>query len=196
MLRDGSTVTDATSLMSAYTVSIPSGSPRILTREAIRRFFMLKFLSPFLLIHALFALAFVVVAFGAQSGSSSVQSGTIRPDRKTQSLPDLRLSSVPGKSLSVKFLVLHRSALNGRTVSIRGVIVAASFGDNGCSPRRGICMQPSLFLSDHKVPTKAMVIRVLLPVHAQEKDYPLNSTVTMEGKALGDASGVVLDSSR
>jgi hypothetical protein len=56
----------------------------------------------------------------------------------------------PKETVSVRFVARHRSALNGQTIRVRGVIAAAILGDAACTPNRGTCMQSSIILADCK----------------------------------------------
>lgn len=141
-------------------------------------------------------LALATASFGAQSGSSGTQSATIQTDSEKPNSPDLPLSATPKRVVTVGFLLRHRSALNGRMVRVRGIIVSTAFGNKGCPPGRGMCMQPSVFLSDRNFSDEAHVLRVLLPTKSDEKCYRVNTKLTILGRVNGNRSAVVLDSSR
>jgi len=141
-------------------------------------------------------LAFTWVPSQAQQDKSNAQSAAIHPDTRANDVADLPLSRVPKKPISVCFLIRHRSSLNGKRVRVRGTIVATAVGDKACPSGRGMCMQPSIFLSDHRMPHRHCAqLRVLLPEKAKEADYLIHRTITISGKVQGNKSGVTLDSS-
>jgi hypothetical protein len=141
-------------------------------------------------------LAFTWVPLQAQRDASSAQSAEIHPDAPAADVADLPLSRVPKKPVSVCFLIHHRSSLNGKRIRVRGTIVAAAVGDKACPPGRGMCMQPSIFLSDNRKPqSHCAQLRVLLALEAKEEDYLLKRTIIISGKVQGNRSGVTLDSS-
>jgi hypothetical protein len=139
--------------------------------------------------------AFTWVPFQAQQDKSNAHSAAIHPDTRANDVADLPLSRVPKKPISVCFLIRHRSALDGKRVLVRGTIVAAAVGDKACPTGRGMCMQPSIFLSDHRKPSGSVQLRVLLPEKAKEADYLIHRAITISGKVQGNRSGVTLDSS-
>lgn len=82
------------------------------------------------------------------------KTGVVSPvDPETAGLapyPDEPFPSIPAEpTLSIKFLVEHRTALNGKTVTIQGFVVYALLGEDAC-PGGGIgaCAQPRIFLAD------------------------------------------------
>ena len=64
--------------------------------------------------------------------------------------PDETLASVPATPITVKFLVEHRSALNGKTVTVKGTVVNIMLGDAPCRPDLGSCGKQKIFLADTK----------------------------------------------
>lgn len=143
-----------------------------------------------------------IVAFTAQvtptSGSPQsrpTQGSTlqVQVESKTRG-PDLPLSAVPTKAVGVRFVVEHRSALNGRTVRVRGIVAAALLGDAACPPDRGMCLQPSIILSESE-PDKnrpACSVRILVPRDAKQQDYPVGKASEIRATVDGHATGVVL----
>jgi hypothetical protein len=108
--------------------------------------------------------------------------------------PDEPLGSVPAMPLSVSFLVEHRSALSGKTVLVRGVIVATLLGEKACPPDRGMCAQPSLFLADTSAEDRDpnYHVRVLVGEQEQEADYLLGQSVEIPVMVQADRTTLIL----
>jgi hypothetical protein len=108
--------------------------------------------------------------------------------------PDLPLNAIPAKAVSVQFVVEHRSALNGHTVRLHGVITAALLGDAACPPGQGLCAQPSVFLVDAQSGKAAHTqpVRILMPQDAKAADYPVGKAVELQVSVQGSKNGVVL----
>ncbi len=89
---------------------------------------------------------------GAQSiqgSSGTIQSGVIHPDQpQGPALPDLPLETLPSETLSVQFLVEHRSALHEKKVTVRGTVLSVLVGEDACPSSGGMCAQPRLTLAD------------------------------------------------
>ncbi len=81
--------------------------------------------------------------------------------------PDLPLDTISSEPMNIKFIVEHRSALNGETVTVRGFIVDVMTQEEACPsgpPYVGFCGQPGIFLADtmDENRDKYLDIRVLL----------------------------------
>jgi len=143
-----------------------------------------------------------VIAFPAQVAPTSQSpqhaptlSSTVQPQVESTALgPDLPLSSLPTKVVSVRFIVDHRSALNQHTVRVRGIIATALLGDAACPPDRGMCMAPSIVLAESE-PSKnrpACSVRILMPKESNPQDYPIGKAVELRATVDGQKTGVVL----
>lgn len=110
---------------------------------------------------------------------SGLGTSAILPDEKAglAAPPDLRLISMPKQPLSVKFVIEHRSALNGKAIEVQGVVVRTLLGEKACPQTglAGLCAKPSLYLADtpEEERDKLYDLRVLMSEAEQEKDYPL-----------------------
>lgn len=108
--------------------------------------------------------------------------------------PDEPLGSVPATPTSISFLVEHRSALNGKTVRLRGVVVTTLLGEKACPPDRGMCAQPSLFLADTDAQDRDpnYDVRVLVGEREQEADYPPGKLVDIPVMVQADRTALIL----
>ena len=95
--------------------------------------------------------------------------------------------------ISVSYLIEHRSALNGQTVRVKGLVLGMMLGDKACLPDRGMCAQPSIFLADTVENTKNphYDLRVLVSEQEREEDYKLGQLVEVRGTVYGDRTAVV-----
>jgi hypothetical protein len=127
--------------------------------------------------------------------SAPTQGSTVQVQTESKTLgPDLPLSAAPTKAVDVRFVVEHRSALNGRTLRVHGIVAAALLGDAACPPDRGMCMQPSIILSESG-PGKnrpACSVRILVPRDAKTQDYPVGKALEVRATVDGHAKGVAL----
>ena len=127
--------------------------------------------------------------------SSPTQSSTLHPQRENKTLgPDLPLDSVPKGIVSVRFVVGHRSALNGLIVCVRGVVTAAVFGKAACPLDRGMCMQPSVILADSELGKGPLrdSIRVLVLASEKQQDYSIGKLSEVWGVVHGNETAVQL----
>jgi hypothetical protein len=146
-----------------------------------------------LLIALVFCVRLQAASAPASPQSFPTQSSTLHPQRENKTLgPDLPLDSVPRETVSVRFVVRHRSALNGRIVRVRGVVAAAVIGKVACPPGRGMCMQPSIILADSE-PGKSQLpnsIRIFLLESEQQQDYPIGKLLQVRGVVHGSRTAV------
>ncbi len=131
----------------------------------------------------------------AQVGTSTVQPED--PNKTGLSpYPDLSITSLPKESVSVKFVVEHRSALDGKTVQVRGVVVGTLLGEKACpsSGMSGMCAMPRIYLSDTSAENrdKAYDLTVLVTEDGQEGDYSVGKIIEVQGIVAGSKSGVVI----
>jgi hypothetical protein len=144
---------------------------------------------------AMVAFTAQVTPIGGPPQSGPTRGSTVQPQVESKTLgPDLPLSSVPTKAVGVRFVVEHRSALNGQTIRVRGVVDAALLGDAACPPDRGMCMAPSIILAELP-PGKnghACSIRILVPKETKQAEYPIGKVLEVRASVNGHKTGVVL----
>lgn len=138
-----------------------------------------------------------VISIRKVEGSDESNTATIQPGDPNKDglapFPDLPLSSLPQQPLSIKFVVEHRSALNGRTILTSGVIVGTLLGEKACPPDRGMCAQPSIFLADTagENRNKLYDLRVIVGEEEQEKSYPIGKTIGLQVVIDGSKVAVI-----
>ncbi|MEW6402540.1 MAG: hypothetical protein AB1649_12125 [Chloroflexota bacterium] len=108
--------------------------------------------------------------------------------------PDKPLATLPTGPISVKDLVEHRSALNGRTVWLRGVVVGTLLGEKACPPDRGLCAPPSIFLAETTDINRNphYDVHILVSETEQEADYPIGEMIELPVKVQGNKTGLSL----
>lgn len=128
-------------------------------------------------------------------GSSTPFSATTQPiDPNQEGLapyPDLPLGPLlPTGSVSIKFVVEHRTALNNRSVTVVGKVVNTLLGEKACPPDRGMCAQPSVFLADSTDSNRNphYDLKIIVNESEQEKNYPIGKSIeipiTVEGSKV------------
>jgi hypothetical protein len=95
--------------------------------------------------------------------------------------PDEPLTALPAGPLSMRFLVEHRSALVGQAVEARGVVVLAKLGEAACSPVRGGCGEPYLYLADTPDADRDENYDILVRLGRDETNYRVGETVRIRG---------------
>ncbi len=108
--------------------------------------------------------------------------------------PDEPLDVLPTRPLSVKELVEHRSALNGQTVWLRGVVVETLLGEKACPPDRGMCAPPSIFLAETTDANRNphYDLHIVVSEAKQEAVYPMGETIELPVRVQGDRTGLSL----
>ncbi|GEM_PF-3539250 len=100
--------------------------------------------------------------------------------------------------LSVKDVIEHRSALKGKTITVKGYIVEAILGEEACPTNTGNsqletpggCAQPRIIIADTLDKTRDIKYDLIILVGEDEKSYTKNQLV--EVKAIVDASKVAV----
>ena len=108
---------------------------------------------------------------------------------------DYPLESIPITSISVKYLVEHRSALNEKVVVVRGVVVSTLLGEKACPRDIGgfgvlMCAQPRIFLADIMNENRDPLYDLMVIVGEEEKDYKIGETITIKVLVYGDKTSV------
>jgi hypothetical protein len=87
----------------------------------------------------------------------------------------------------------NRFSLNGKFVTVRGMVVSAFLGNDACPPNRGVCMQPSVFLANSGCSEALQPqLRVLLTLNTPAHDYRRGAVVEVSGTVRATGRAVVL----
>jgi len=115
------------------------------------------------------------------------------------SYSDLSLDSIPKTAISVKYLVEHRSALNGKEVKVKGVIVRTQLEGVDCQegePCLLVYPQPRIFIADtvEESRDKNYDLPVILSFELSEEEnrYAVGQTLEMKVTVIGTKESVNL----
>jgi hypothetical protein len=136
---------------------------------------------------------------GGSDDSSSIEDGygIVKPGFASaiqpRALPDAPIDGRVDDPMTVQFLIEHRSALNGKEVSVHGIVVGALLGEAACPPDRGACAQPRLTLADTSVPYRdtGYDLTILLPGN-DTTSYSIGQILDLSGIVSGSADGVMM----
>lgn len=109
-------------------------------------------------------------------------------------LPDLPLEQDIAGPVTPRFVIEHRSALDGKSITVQGVIVSALTGEAACPPGRGMCAQPRVTLSDGEAgvaPDPAFDLVVLLP-EGDDTGYTRGQEAEVRGRVSASGFTAVL----
>lgn len=107
--------------------------------------------------------------------------------------PDLPLALIPKESVTVKFVVEHRSSLNKKLIKVRGVVVETLLGERACPPGFGMCGQPRVFLADTTGEDRNKLYDLTVIVdEGKESGYSVGEVVEIEGTVEGSKTAVIV----
>jgi hypothetical protein len=114
-----------------------------------------------------------------------------------EGIGDQPLGSMPSVTVSPRFVIEHRSALNGHSVQVRGIVVttpgqARTPAGSGVTPMPGFNPQPRVVVaeSDAEDRDRRYDLTVLLP--GDHGGYPVGARVDVKGLVDGNRHAVVL----
>lgn len=105
------------------------------------------------------------------------------------SYPDKPLGATLPEPLSMKDVIGHRSALHGKTIRVKGVVVATLLGEKACGNTLGqgntvgpgMCAQPRIFIADSQDKNRDphYDVQVLLPEDTKDTAYTVGQQVVL-----------------
>lgn len=103
------------------------------------------------------------------------------------SVPDLPITGQLPSPATVRWVVEHRSALNGRTISVRGVVVQLVENPKCAegSPCVGMYVQPGIMLADTADPARDQRYDLRVSLNTEPAGYVIGSTVIVTGEVAG-----------
>ncbi len=100
--------------------------------------------------------------------------------------PDEPLNTIPATPMSIQYLIEHRSALNDKVVTIKGIVVADWRDEKKCSVHaESLCPQPKIFLSDTSGDTRSPHYDLLVQLDEKDHDYVIGQLVELHGTVYG-----------
>jgi hypothetical protein len=137
-------------------------------------------------------------AIGGSGGSGIASPGKIvhMEDVGLSKYPDLPLAEVPSEPQTVEFVAQHRTALNGRRITLQGVIVSALLGERACptNPMMGMpCAQPRIVLASTDNESRDANYDTMVVLQANDKTaYEVGEDVEITGTVLSGKSSVTI----
>jgi len=108
-------------------------------------------------------------------------------------VPDISVSAVPTSAISVKYLIEHRSALNGKTVRVQGYVVNSWADPSKCSPyMEMLCPRPVIFLADGNQPSSNPYYDLYVRLSEEDTSYFVGQEVEIKGTVSASADSVQL----
>jgi len=100
--------------------------------------------------------------------------------------PDEPLKTIPPTPMSPEFLVEHRTALRGKAVTVRGVVVRTGFAEktgaaSGATPSPGAHPQPRLFLANDAKEERDKNYDLMVLLGEEDEDYATGETAEIKG---------------
>lgn len=133
--------------------------------------------------------------FFSQLSSGQISRGTIEPTNEDDiwlsKYPDLPIDSLPTKPITVKYLLEHRSALNGNVVTINGFIMGVVTKEQACPPDMGMCGQPHISLEDRDQNSNESYEIIVFLSEEDSTNYKIGQSIELN--ATVSASRLSLD---
>ena len=125
---------------------------------------------------------------GAAEGAAPHVAGSAQPRKSL--LPDIRLDA-PKEPQSVKFVVEHRTALNGQQLTVHGIVVEIIYA--AACVNKAACMQSGVKIADTPDATRDKAYDTLVNLAPGEKTiYAPGQLVDIPAVAMGDHGNVFL----
>ena len=132
----------------------------------------------------------------AQSGSGTVQANVSRSEASgLANYADKPISSIPSQSVSMRYVVEHRSALNGKTITVRGVvarIVGSSTGNVSTGEQSMANPQPRIFVADNTRKRRDKNLDLIVLLREGEQGYSVGQKVTLRVRVDSNKIAVVM----
>jgi len=117
------------------------------------------------------------------------QTGTAQPqDTRTTTkglalYPDNLINSLPTEAIPVKYLIEHRSALNGKTIQVKGIVADTIFGTDA---------QPSIIIADSNAANRDKNYDLRIGLNETDQNYTIGQTVVVKGVIDGSRVSVFM----
>lgn len=112
--------------------------------------------------------------------------------------PDYSLDGVPTEPIPVKFLVEHRTALNQKVLSVKGIVVGTLLGEEAC-PSQGLklgCSQPRILIADSSDDNRDKNYDIIILVGEERIDYKSGDAVEIKVTVHSTKNAVIMISNR
>src|SRR3989338_4278817 len=110
----------------------------------------------------------------------------VDPNSGTFRIQDNPLSVVPASAISVEYLIEHRSALNGKTVKVKCVVVVDWTDASRCSPyAEMLCPQPIIYIADSALDSRPTYYDLRVVLSEGDTSYKIGQSVEIKGTVEG-----------
>lgn len=132
-----------------------------------------------------------------QPSSSSMNPGsnTAAPSNGLTKYPDKKIDSLPKKPVSSKYIVEHRSALNDKIITVKGIIVAVSQPPAANAPPGVAIMgnpQPLIRLAESSKDSRDANYDLMIYLGEGENRYAINQKIAIKVRVESSRGAVVL----
>ena len=155
--------------------------------------------------HVIFGFVILfLIATGCAQNAIPAQVGVVATSQANASnsglsnYNDLAVQSFPNNPISVKYLVEHRTALNGRTVKVTGIVVDTLLGEKACPvckteqcPLRP-CARPRIFIADSSDESRDKNYDIMILLD-QNDVYKIGQNVEVQGIVESSKAAVVME---
>jgi hypothetical protein len=137
-------------------------------------------------------------ASAGQASAGAAQMG--EPSKSGLShVPDRPLTATPTAAVTPRFVIEHRSALNGRTVKVKGKVtrwIAPKSSDpapgDSVLPQPGAFPQPRVFLADSASSDRDRTYDLVVLLREGDQGFTIGDDVEIEGVVDGNQQAVVV----
>lgn len=131
----------------------------------------------------------------AQTGSDTAQANESNPsDSGLAKYPDKPVASIPSQPVSPRYVVEHRSALNGKTITVRGIVARTLWpSDNAAQGEQSMANpQPRIFLADNLRKRRDKNYDLMVLLREGERGYVVGRKATIKVRVDASKVAVVL----
>ncbi len=132
----------------------------------------------------------------SSSGRATDQAGAANSNQSgLKKYPDRPLAAIPRQAVSLRYIVEHRSALNGKTITVRGFVARALWPatENVSSGEQSMANpQPRIFLADSLRKGRDKNYEVMVLVREDDNRYLVGQKVKLKVRVDSGQAAVVL----
>ena len=139
-------------------------------------------------------------AASSQESSAQTGSGTAQANESNSAAnslakyPDRPVASIPSQPVSTRYVVEHRSALNGKTITVRGIVARTVWpSDNAAQGEQSMAYpQPRIFLADNLRKRRDKNYDLMVLFREGERGYVSGQKATIKVRVDASKIAVVL----
>ena len=137
----------------------------------------------------------------SQGGSSQSGSGTVQPNATgsaasdLSNYPDNTITAMPTQPVSMHYVVEHRSELNGKTITVRGIVARTlwpSTGNTSTGEQSMANPQPRIFLADNLRKGRDKNFDLMILLREGERGYSVGQKARIKVRVDSNKIAVVM----